>query len=102
MAARYSKHESPLREGGDPLWHQGCGKYGTSGTAFPDKSLFMGQSVRKFSYYLSNDYEILDKLSNNYDSMDKLSNAYNLLDRLSKEYDIAIGQNVKRNIEHRT
>ena len=85
---------------------QGCRKYGTPGTAFPDKSLFIGQSVRKFSYYLSNDYEILDKLSktydmldklsNNYDLMDKLSNAYDLLDRLSNEYDIAIGQNVKR------
>ena len=75
--------------------NQGSRNYGTPGTLFPDKSLFIGQSVRKFSYYLSNDYEILDKLSNNYDLMDKLSNAYNLLDRLSNEYDIAIGQNVK-------
>ena len=56
------------------------------------------------TYYLSNDYEILDKtydmldkLSNNYDLMDNLSNAYNLLDGLSNEYDIAIGQNVKSN-----
>ena len=70
---------------------------------FPDKSLFIGQSVRKFFYYLSNDYEILDKLSKTYDMLDKLSNNYdlmdklsNLLDRLSNEYYIAIGQNVKR------
>ena len=72
--------------------------------AFPDKSLFIRQSVRFFFYYLCNDYEILDILSktydmldNNYDLMDKLSNAYDLLDRLSNEYYIAIGQNVKRN-----
>ena len=87
--------------------HQGCRKYGTPGTAFPDKSLFIGQIVRKFSYYLSNDCEILDKLSktyvmldklsNNYNLMDKLSNAYDLLDRLSNEYNIAIGHNDKRN-----
>ena len=87
--------------------YQGSRKYGTPGTAFPDKSLFIGQTVRKFSYYLSDDYEILDKLSktydmldklsNNYDLMDKLSNAYDLLDRLSNEYNIAIGQNDKRN-----
>ena len=72
-----------------------CRKYGTPGTAFPDKLLSIGQIVRKFSYYLYNDCEILDKLSktyymmdklsNNYDLMDKLSNAYNLLDRLSNE-----------------
>ena len=29
---------------------QGSRKYGTPGTAFPDKSLFIGQTVRKFSY----------------------------------------------------
>ena len=49
---------------------EGSRKYRTPGTAFPDKSLFIGQSVRKFSYYLSNDYEILDKLSKTYDMLD--------------------------------
>ena len=48
------------------------------GTAFPDKSLFIG----KFSYYLSNDYETLDKLSKTYDTLDKLSNNYGLMDKL--------------------